>query len=580
MLRLPPLASLATLMVLGGVAVVPAAQAATYTANGVRCTIVGAARADRLVGTAGRDVICGLGGNDVIDGRGGNDVLDGGAGADNVVGGDGADVVRGGLGSDHLTGGAGADDLLGSDGADTVAGGAGSDDVSGGEGGDVLTGGSGNDDLSGNSGNDDLAGNAGADHLNGGSGTNWCTPGATDTEKACKYDAAPPASDTASLSTHRVDVSDADRRVTVRVHVTDDTGVADVSVSAGDDTGNGITMGYGHLVEGTLRNGWWEATLMAAHWSAPGQFTLDVSLRDRVGRGSSRHYTDQVLTVIDANPDLDLPQVELLAPTPTARYDVRSSGKDVTVRARIKDAVSGVWYADLCLWKPRDGFYGNLPCAGAARISGDVHNGVWQAVVRIPKGDSGGDWNVGVNALDWAHKDDSPVQWVGPDVYRYWTNDGQNTDPYTQPLPQGLGRFSVVGTSDSTPPVIDSLTFSPDHVDTLNGPATVAVTVHAHDAPSEGVTEVGLALTSTTDPQDQLVPLMALALTEGTAADGIWTGTLTLPQGSPPTTYWVQAWAEDVTHFRSYASSDAPFAGDADQTLLPGDPHLVVGSGG
>ena len=34
------------------------------------------------------------------------------------------------------------------------------------------------------------------------------------------------------------------------------------------------------------------------------------------------------------------------------------------------------------------------------------------------------------------------------------------------------------------------------------------------------------------------------------------------------------------THFRSYVSSDAPFADDPDQTLLPGDPHLVVGSGG
>lgn len=586
MLRLSRLSSLALVVVagpvVGAVVGMPSAQASTYTADGVRCTIVGTAGADRLVGTAGRDVICGLGGNDVIDGRGGNDVLDAGAGADSVDGGGGTDVLRGGLGPDQLAGGFAADNVQGGPGGDTVAGGAGSDEVSGGPGGDVLTGGTGGDDLSGNSGNDDLAGDGGADDVNGDGGTNWCTPGATDTMTACKYDASPPASDSASLSDHRVDVSDANQRVTVRVHVTDDTGVAAVSVSAGDDAGNGISMGgRGDLVEGTVRDGWWEATLVAAHWSVPGTFTLRVSMRDRVGRVSSTRYPDQTLTVADANPDLDMPQVELLSPTPSASYDVRSSGQDVTIRARITDAVSGVWYAELCLYQPRDGYYGgNLPCVNGDLVSGDEHGGVWQTVIRIPKGQTGGDWNVGVDPLDWAHKDDSPVQWMGPDLYRYWTNDGQTLDPYAQPLPDGLGRFTVVGTSDSVPPTIDSLTLSPDHVDTLNGPAKVSVTVHAHDAPGEGVTDVGLALTSMTDPQDQLVPLLDLTLTDGSDTDGTWTGTLTLPQGSPPSTYWVQAWAEDLTHFRSYVSSDAPFADDPDQTLLPGDPHLVVGSGG
>ena len=580
MLPLPRLASLAAVFVFAPVLGVPPVQAATYTSHGVRCTIVGTAGADRLVGTAGRDVICGLGGNDVIDGRGGNDVVDGGRGADTLAGGGGADVVRGGAGSDHLTGGSGADVLAGGGGPDTLAGGGGNDEVSGGTGGDVLTGGSGSDDLSGNGGNDDLAGNAGADDLDGGLGTNWCTPGATDTETACKYDATPPVSDSASLSTRRVDVSGADRHVTVRVHVVDDTGVADVSVSASDEAGNGITMGFGHLVDGTVRNGWWEATLVAARWSPPGAFALDVSLRDRVGRRSDHHFADQVLTVVDANPDPDLPQVKLLAPTPATAFDVRTSGKDVTVRARITDAVSGVWYADMCLWKPRDGFYGNLPCVGADLVSGDSHSGVWQASVRIPKGETSGDWNVGVDTVDWAHKDGGTAQYVGPDLYRYWTNDGQNPDPYMQPLPDGLGRFPVVGTSDSVPPTLDSLTFTPDHVDTLDGPAKVTVAIHAHDAVGEGVTGVGLALTSTTDPQDQLVPVLDLALTDGTRTDGTWTGSFVLPQGSPPSTYWVQAWVEDITHFRSYASSDAPFAGEADQAPLPGDPHLVVGSGG
>lgn len=549
-------------LVLSCLAVTPPATAATYTSTGVRCTITGTPGPDHLTGSAGRDVICGLGGNDVINGVGGNDLIDAGAGADTVNGGTGSDVLRGGPGPDHLTG---------SDGADTVTGG---------DGGDVITGGSGGDDLNGSSGNDDLTGGPGVDDINGNGGTNWCTVGATDTETGCKYDLQKAASSDATFSTDRVDVSNGDQQVTVRVHVTDDTGVSEVGVSGSDDaSGDSVGSGRGDLVEGSVRDGWWEATFVIPRWSAPGGFTLDVALRDRVGRQSSQEYPDQVLQVVDRNPDVDLPQVSLVSPAASASYDVTSGGQDVVVKARITDAVSGVWYADLCLWKPQESSFTNLPCQGGDLVSGDSHDGVWRAVVRIPKGDVGGDWNVGVDTVDRAHKDSSPVQWMGPDLYRYWTDDGQNTDAWSQPLPGGRGRFSVIGKSDSVAPQIESFALTPDHVDTLEGPASVTFTVHAVDGDG-GISDVGLALNPVNDPDNDLFAPVDLTLTSGDDSDGTWTGTLTLPQGSPPETYTFQVWVQDVSHFRSYVSASSPYAGDADQQLLAGDPKLVVGSGG
>lgn len=562
MLRKPQVAVILGALTLASLAASPAAQAATYSSTGARCTIVGTSQADHLRGTSSRDVICGLGGNDVIDARGGNDVVDGGAGADTITGGDGSDVLRGGLGRDVLAGAAGTD---------TVAGGAD---------GDTITGGSGGDDLEGDGGNDDLSGDGGSDDINGDAGTNWCTVGSTDTQSGCVYDSQDPVVDQAQLSTDHVDVTNRNQQVTVRMHVTDDTGVSEVTALAYDDVNNsGTLIGYGSLVQGTVRDGWWEATIVVPHWGPAGSFPFRVSLRDRVGRRVEQPFPDRVLTVSDANPDDDLPSATLRTPQPGTSYDVRTSGQDVVVKARVTDAVSGVWYTDMCLWKPQDGYYTNLPCVGADLVSGDTHDGIWRAVVRIPKGDTGGDWNAALDTLDWAHKSSSPVQWVGPDVYRYWTNDGQNTDEYVQAFPDGVGRFSVLGTDDSVPPTLESLSLTPNPVDTLNSSATVQISVHAVDAPGGGVTAAGVAFTSTTNPDSDLLPRVELQLTKGTDTDGTWTGTLTIPQGSPPDTYALQAWVQDTSHFRSYVSSGSPYAGDSDQSPLPGDAQLVVGSG-
>ncbi len=105
-------------------ALVPSAQAAAPTCGGLKATIVGNNKANKITGTRKRDVIVARGGNDTIRGLGGNDV---------ICGGDGADTIFGGDGNDRLFGEA---DLLRIDQfgrvvkkGDTITGGAGNDTI-------------------------------------------------------------------------------------------------------------------------------------------------------------------------------------------------------------------------------------------------------------------------------------------------------------------------------------------------------------------------------------------------------------------------------------------------------------------
>ena len=487
----------------------------------------------------GRDLIDAGSGRDTVYGEGGTDVVYGGPQADEIVGGPGADVIRAGQGGDDLEGGSGEDVLVGQDG------------------------------------NDDLVGGLGADEINGGAGTNWCTIDSQDDRTRCKYDREVPRAGAVELSRTVVDVSNETQRVTVRIHLFDDTGVKDAHLGLNDDTGAIINVGYAYLRSGDARDGWWEQTAVVRRWSVPGTFTVSAYGRDRVGHRFSRSYTDS-LRVIDRNPDTVMPDVSLLRPASDAVYDVRDSARTVVVEARITDALSGVDDAvPFCLHKPQDGYYTTQSCWNATLSSGTRKNGIWRSALRIPEGATGGDWNVEVHATDEAHPY-GHVRWMGPDMYKDWTNDGTIIDPWVRQFPAGVGRFSVRGTTDSFPARITSVQIDPSTVDTLPGPAEVRIKVRASDVAGEGVTGVGAALTAPgTDDNGPQWPPQDFVRTSGTKLDGIWETTFELPQGTPPGTYHLQVWVEDARHWRSYTSPDSPTYQPGD-VLIPGDRTVVV----
>jgi len=478
-----------------------AAPSAQPRAKAPRCTIVGTPRADRLVGTPRRDVICGRGGNDVIIGAGGGDLL---------IGGRGADTIEGRAGRDRLVGGAG-------------------DDV--------------------------LDGGAAADDLNGGAGANVCTLDASDEANRCVYDRSPAKAVALTVSTSAVDVTAADAQVVYRVHVTDDTGVASVVVQPGRGT-PWFPQGWGTLRSGTKRDGWYEVTLTFPRWSMPGTFSPQVVMFDRLDRRSSRDFDGQQVTVRNDEPDLELPTAELLAPTATQTFDTRTSAKVVTVQVHVTDAMSGVDanQASLTMFSPdgQRGVGGGLKLA-----SGTIRDGVWTGKLPIPKQSIGGDWNLAVNLSDLASRGSQRlVSWVSLADSAREARPGQELKVW----PAGTGTVRVVGRArtDVTPPTVSSAEVSPATVDTLAGPATVLVTVHAADA--SRVAGVHLELRPLDEGDGAPQPLFVNAtITDGSLQDGIWNGSITLPQGLPPGVYYlhVTVW-DNESNMAGYWSQQYP----------------------
>jgi hypothetical protein len=586
----------------------PAQAAAVYTSNGVRCTKVGTAGNDVLKGTSGRDVLCGMGGNDRLIGGGGNDVLDGGSGNDVLDGGTGNDVLLGGSGNDTITadvgtdradGGTGTDTVSGGDGNDTVSGGDGNDKVSGdagddtlngGAGDDTLTGSTGRDSLSGGTGNDDLDGGPDADGIHGDAGTNWCTIDSADTRTQCVYDRTAPTIVEAVATPDTVDVTDQDVPVVLRVHLQDDTGVtsvqlglqpsnsppADSQPSNGQpaDTQPSFQGGLATLVSGTVRDGWWQYRGTATRYGEPGTYPIDVSTRDRVGRWTYAPPHETSMTINDANPDRTRPDVTAFSITPSS-VDVRAGDAKVSAVAHVVDQGSGSDHGDifLCLDAPNgDGTYSQYgSCLPLTRTSGDRLDGDWTGTMTVPEGSTGGDWNAMLVVTDAVHRG-RPDLFFGPDEIR------NRCDPCSEPryrqLPDGTGRFTVAGTADSHPAVVQDLRADNPDVDTLPGPATVIVDVHATDAPGEGVTAVNANLTpegGQTYGQPSFAPVDA-TLVAGDAEDGIWRLTFQLPQGTPPGRYPIaQVMISDKTHTRTYAPAASPSAGQPNEQPINPD---------
>lgn len=527
------------------VAVVPAAallliaspaQASTghFASNGLRCTIIGTPGADVLKGTNGRDVICGRGGNDTIRARGGDDVIDGGGGRD---------VINGGGGGDRIYGGSGADSENGGGGRDVLQGGAG---------GDTLLGGGDGDTLQGQDGNDDLDGQNGGDNLDGGDGTNWCTIGAGDVQNRCVYDRTAPVLHEMVAVPSVVDVTNADRPFTIRLHITDDTGVARVSGYSGDASQNGGPT----LVSGDRRNGWWEIKGVVRRYSKPGEWGIVASVGDRINRQSWRAEPTG-FTVRNSNPDTKAPVITSFTMNKTA-VDVRTGDAKVVLTAEVAEDKSGMNDLELALLTPANSYNGAEVQDRFVRVSGGLRGGKWRAEVTIPKGSTGGRWNVLIYAQDFVG---NRHLYVGPDVYELRRHETYNN---YMPLPS-YGRLDVTGRAvDTSAPVLQDVVVDRTSIDTLPRSTTVYFDVTAADA-GDGIRQISI---SVIDPVNW-VELQGTAFREqplaGTANAGTWRVGVTFPQGTSPGAYQVahvSLW--DGTNHGFYATpvSRTQFGGD------------------
>jgi trimeric autotransporter adhesin len=96
---------------------------------------------------------------------------------------------------------------------------------------------------------------------------------------------------------------------------------------------------------------------------------------------------------------------------------------------------------------------------------------------------------------------------------------------------EGKSGTSTVKVTDVTPPVLAGLTFTPSTVDVTGGTKTVAVSAHVTDAGGSGASQIAVVATA---PHGAFANCAANALSSGTASDGIWNCSITIPFGAEP----------------------------------------------
>ena len=112
------------------------------------------------------------------------------------------------------------------------------------------------------------------------------------------------------------------------------------------------------------------------------------------------------------------------------------------------------------------------------------------------------------------------------------------------PAGAAMTPTAAAGT-DSSAPVLVGSSVTPSSVDPASGPAHVTVSVHVTDA--SGVMPPEIAMYHPV--VGQFLPSDPMVLASGTARDGIWKTTVTVPRGTPAGRYkvmWTQSGLQDV----------------------------------
>ena len=512
-------------------AFVSPAQAApkVKTSSGLTCTIVGTAGNNVINGTAKNDVICGLGGNDTIKGLGGNDVIDGGTGSDTVYGGDGNDSIYGGTGDDKLRGDAGNDSFFGEAGNDALTGGDGNDNLRGGDGNDSVTGDAGNDISTGGAGNDTLNGGLGADTLSGEVG------------------------DDKLLGGDGVDNLSGNDGVD---NITGDAGNDRESGGAGDDVLNGgvgddALLGDGGNDSETGGDGNDAISGGEGNDRLYGEAGSDTMRGEAGNDGMIGGAGSDSLAGANAEPapaERNLCEKDLLdvvtycgfdnaapwivsATLASTSVDASLTAQTVAVTLHVTDELMGVESVGCALLF--EGARASTNSQRATRTSGDAIDGTYTCNVTIPFGGSTGRWGLNLDTRDRAGN-------MG------MANQGTDGKWHSN-LPEIMDQLpshwiEQTGLGDMQSPRITNPVYSKTEIDTSAGSDSFYLDVTITDDFS-GVKNV------TCSPRHNSVENMSIAIAvtkvSGTATNGVWRCSVTLPQNSGNGRWYLAIHAED-----------------------------------
>ena len=335
-------------------------------------------------------------------------------------------------------------------------------------------------------------------------------------------DAAAPELVSLSASPSSVDVSDGPADIAFTAHITDDvTGPEPgyhTSVVATSPTG-ATQYTYLNQTSGTATDGVYTGTFTVPQTADPGDWQLRFNTTDDAGHYmtvntttlASRGLPDHV-TIANEHPDLSAPELVSLSASPSS-VDVSDGPADIAFTAHITDDVTG----------PEPGYHTSVVATsptGATqytylnRTSGTATDGVYTGTFTVPQTADPGDWQLRFNTTD--------------DAGHYMT---VNT---TTLASRGLPDHVTIANEhpDLSAPELVSLSASPSSVDVSDGPADIAFTAHITDdvtGPEPGY-HTSVVATSPTGATQYTY----LNRTSGTATDGVYTGTFTVPQTADP----------------------------------------------
>lgn len=228
-----------------------------------------------------------------------------------------------------------------------------------------------------------------------------------------------------------------------------------------------------------------------------------------------------------ARSDTTAPRLESMTISPSS-IDTSSGPQIVTVTIHVTDDLAGNsldvanGFADFVFFGPGPGHQQvNAIFRDTNRVSGTSLDGIYTTSMVLPALSVKGTWSV----VDATIRDD-----VGNRLYL----NGENLADRGFP-----NSFEQVGAGDGAPPEIQSLSFDRASVDTSNSEQTITLTVRLTDDYS-GVVRAFIQFFNASG-QVQVAPIYSSGLQSGTALDGIYTGTLTVPRFAASGTWHVDS---------------------------------------
>lgn len=327
--------------------------------------------------------------------------------------------------------------------------------------------------------------------------------------QAVGQDVTPPSVHSVSQGPAVVDVTASAASFTVTAHITDDvSGLGSWYVRFNSPSGAQTVYasgGVGTIVSGNSLDGVFQHTGTLQPFSEAGVWTaVELRMTDITGNDVSFDPAPagfgMSFTVVSLSDTSD--PVLLSASSSPSAVDVTSQSAQVTVIAHITDDLAGLssWYARFDSPSGSQSAYahGNA----GTRLSGTALDGTYQAIATIQPLSEAGTWN----AVELRMTDQ-----IGNDV-------SFNPTPAGFPL-----SFDVTSLSDSTDPVMHSVSMSPATVDTTSSSASITVTAHITDDMS-GLSHWYARFNSPSGGQTVYAHGFP-GLTSGTLLDGTFTGT-------------------------------------------------------